>query len=175
MNKCTTEHKVCNNSGPVVYPTRLLHVRALDAKPDCIRLVLTADEAIAEPYATLSHSWGKLELLKLRHSNLSQCLRDISFRDLCTTFKEAIEVVRRLRVRYLWIDSLCIIQGSDDWLTEAGHMEEYYSNAFLNIAATASKDGSQGLFRERDLDVVRHKPLDITEACFPSSERLHGR
>jgi Heterokaryon incompatibility protein (HET) len=47
---------------------------------------------------------------------------------------------------YVWIDSICIIQGDDsqDWIQEAGKMAEYYQRSLLTIAATLSSQ--EGLF-----------------------------
>ncbi|KAH8768430.1 hypothetical protein F5883DRAFT_604133 [Diaporthe sp. PMI_573] len=48
------------------------------------------------------------------------------------TFQDAIRVTREIGKRYLWIDSLCIIQGDDgDWATEATKMETVFKNAYL--------------------------------------------
>jgi hypothetical protein len=64
--------------------------------------------------------------------------------------EDAIAVARKLRVRYLWIDSLCIIQGNEeDWQKECCIMNKVYQNSFCNIAATASIDSHGGLFFNR--------------------------
>ncbi|KAI6440474.1 hypothetical protein MCOR18_005009 [Pyricularia oryzae] len=67
------------------------------------------------------------------------------------------------KVPYIWIDSLCIVQDDmEDWLSESMKMKSVYANGFINIAASASKDSSQGLFRQRDpsRSTAQH-PLDI--------------
>lgn len=67
------------------------------------------------------------------------------------TFSDTISVVRKLGIRYLWINSLCIVQDSTaDWELEASRMGDYYWNSILTIAAADSVDSSQGLFAERD-------------------------
>ncbi|KAH8838663.1 hypothetical protein MCOR03_007488 [Pyricularia oryzae] len=50
----------------------------------------------------------------------------------------------------------------EDWLSESMKMKSVYANGFINIAASASKDSSQGLFRQRDpsRSTAQH-PLDI--------------
>jgi hypothetical protein len=54
---------------------------------------------------------------------------------------------RRLGFRYLWIDSLCIIQDDEnDWLSESAKMCDVYTYSYLTLAATSSSDGSGGLF-----------------------------
>jgi hypothetical protein len=68
-------------------------------------------------------------------------------------------------VRWLWIDSLCIIQGSkEDWKREAPMMCDVYQNALLNISADHAVDARGGCFRKRTSTIVesfklRLKPL----------------
>ena len=43
------------------------------------------------------------------------------------TFRDAINITSCLRIRYLWIDSLCIVQDDKaDWEREAARMAEVY-------------------------------------------------
>jgi hypothetical protein len=66
------------------------------------------------------------------------------------SFVDAITVVRSLSVRYVWIDSLCIVQDdAQDWGVEAAKMHLVYSNAVLTISVTGAQDGSIGCFAER--------------------------
>lgn len=88
----------------------------------------------------------------------------ISISTLPKTFQDAIVIARRLAVRYLWIDSLCIIQDDldlADWLYEATYMMEMYSNAICNISATGSTSSSQGLFHQRDSGLLHINRLDL--------------
>jgi hypothetical protein len=55
--------------------------------------------------------------------------------------RDAITLTRRLGVRYLWIDALCIIQDSEqDWHELAVRMGEIYSNGFVSISAHDATD-----------------------------------
>jgi hypothetical protein len=57
-------------------------------------------------------------------------------------FRDAIDISRRLDVRYLWIDSLCIIQDDQlDWQTESARMSTIYQQALLTIFAGLSGHG----------------------------------
>jgi len=70
---------------------------------------------------------------------------------LTQTFRDATFLTRRLRIQYLWIDSLCILQDSKaDWETEAAKMGDYYRLSWLTIAAGMSADGLKGCFAARD-------------------------
>jgi hypothetical protein len=84
------------------------------------------------------------------------------------TFKDAVAITRKLRIDYLWIDSLCIYQDiPSDWQTEAGSMAEVYSRSFCNIAATSARDSSGGCFFDRDQRMVVPGHIDT-----PSPELL---
>lgn len=82
--------------------------------------------------------------------------------DLSQTFRDAVILARQMLIRYLWIDSLCIIQDSaDDWRAESSKMGEYYMNALFNIAAVSSSDGSAGCFMARDALPLTPCPISI--------------
>jgi hypothetical protein len=75
--------------------------------------------------------------------------------DLPATFRDAVQICRLLKVPYLWIDSLCIIQDSDeDWRDQSAKMADIYANAFLTVAASASENATKGFFRTVDPSFV---------------------
>ncbi|ORY03239.1 hypothetical protein BCR34DRAFT_443037, partial [Clohesyomyces aquaticus] len=54
---------------------------------------------------------------------------------LSGVYVDAIKITRLLRYQYLWIESLCIIQGcAEDWEREANKMAGVYSNAICNLS-----------------------------------------
>ena len=107
------------------------------------------------PYLTLSHRWGTAKFVKLEQSKLKEFEQGLKIADLPRTFRDAIVVTRRLGCKYLWIDSLCIIQDSPaDWSHEAGLMGEVYANSLCNIAATGSITSDEGCFMERNASGV---------------------
>jgi hypothetical protein len=72
------------------------------------------------------------------------------------TFRDAILVTRAIGIRYLWIDSLCIIQGdASDWQSEGGKMADVYSSALLTISAANSNGDSQGFLAPRRFEYMR--------------------
>ena len=79
------------------------------------------------------------------------------------TFRDAIYITQKLGVKYLWIDSLCIIQDSvEDWRQEAATMGRVYQNALCNIAATAASDSSVGCFLDRNPLLAQVCRVDLT-------------
>ncbi|KAH7364930.1 hypothetical protein BKA65DRAFT_473231 [Rhexocercosporidium sp. MPI-PUGE-AT-0058] len=124
---CLQNHQRCSQArskpgqGSTWYPTRLLYV-GVQNNPT-IRLAITATLKIKGYYMTLSHRWGTGYMYKLTSATLSRLLTGVPISELPRTFQEAIEITRRLSARFLWIDSLCIIQDSiDDWRKESLQM-----------------------------------------------------
>jgi len=75
----------------------------------------------------------------------------VALEELSLNHQHAIAVARFLDVDYLWIDSLCIVQGEDgDFDIERDLMHQVYRNSHCNIAAADSRDGRGGLFRQRE-------------------------
>jgi hypothetical protein len=110
-----------------------------------------SSETRFENYVTLSHCWGDGYPLKLTASTQRSLLEGISVAQLPLTFQDAISVARHLGLKFIWIDSLCIFQDSqEDWAREASLMGKVYSQAFCNIGATASSNANEGCFRLRN-------------------------
>lgn len=132
-------------------PTRLLDISGLPESP--IRIIETASTSVQGPYCSLSHCWGLLKFteVELHDNNRKQFMTEgIPWNHFTTNFKHAIEIARFLNVGYIWIDSLCIIQGSKpDWEREASRMHLVYRNSYCNIAIVDSADKNGGAFRER--------------------------
>jgi hypothetical protein len=99
----------------------------------------------------LSHCWGREPIYSLLNRNIEELSKHIQTDKLPNVFRDAIFMTHLLGFRYLWIDSLCIIQDSkDDWVKEAPRMGGVYRRAACNLAATGFSDGRNGLFSTRD-------------------------
>lgn len=79
--------------------------------------------------------------------------QSIELKTLPKTFQDAIAIIRALGIRYIWIDSLCIIQdGKLDWQRESRRMAAVYSDGHINVAATGASDSKGGCYTpERSL------------------------
>jgi hypothetical protein len=85
----------------------------------------------------------------------------IPWSELPATFKDAITLTRAVKIQYLWIDSICIVQNDvSDWEEQSALMSDIYANGYLNITATHSKDGHGGLFGERWTPSLHENPQD---------------
>ncbi|WYZ36519.1 hypothetical protein EsH8_II_000025 [Colletotrichum jinshuiense] len=99
---------------------------------------------------TLSYRWGADPTIVLLTSNIDRFRRGEPIQSLPRTFRDAITVARKFSIKYLWIDSLCILQDSeDDWQVQSNQMHEVYTYSACTISATASPCPDGGLFRSR--------------------------
>ncbi|KAJ4248821.1 hypothetical protein NW762_012659 [Fusarium torreyae] len=167
LNDCDLNHSQCGQVSrkSIKVPTRLIDVGNGDSGSLTVYLRETGKDTSYRSnklrYIALSHPWGNGE--EHQHfcttsENLQGRLHDgIAFSQFPSTFKHAIEVTRRLGVQYLWIDSLCIIQGpGGDFDTEAKKMEAVFSSAYCVIAASRAFGTSSGFLWERPMrEVVR--------------------
>lgn len=121
------------------------------------RLDISEDRTAPLQYVSLSHRWGNANVPKLTTHQLTSIVeRGVPVHTLPKTFQDAFAVTKRLGYRYIWIDSLCIVQDSvEDWQKEASMMGEVYANAQCNISATGAKDSDEGLFIDRNAKLVR--------------------
>jgi hypothetical protein len=80
---------------------------------------------------------------------------------------DAIHFVRQIGERYLWIDSLCIVQ--DDTSQKHGlinNKDLIFSSALLTIIAATGRDANAGLFYTYDLGEQIAEGLDLTGIDF---------
>lgn len=152
LGECAKKHAGrCSPPKSDVLPARFLDlgndnlrlVDAVEARQSCPR-ALAGDLQ----YTALSHCWGqKATVMTTTVSNFTSMCSSIPFESLPKTFRDAITITRRLGLRFMWIDSLCIVQDDKgDWEKEAARMAQIYQNAFLTIAATRAPDSDGGCF-----------------------------
>jgi hypothetical protein len=152
-------------------PTRLLWVGNLDDPsydPNILRLI-TDTKKNGGKYVALSHCWGnpptsdspsgEEKVLCTTQSNLKKLEDKFNFSSLSKNFQDAITVTRELRIPFIWIDSLCIIQQEPDgadWKREVERMQSVYSSAYCTIAATAAPHSSAGFLERNTINDYIH-------------------
>jgi hypothetical protein len=144
---CDHNHARCAICSLTKLPTRILDV-GNGGNQEMVKLYETQGDL--GRYITLSHCWGNKQIVTTTKATLPQLKSEVQWPQLSRTFQDAISIARELGVRYLWIDSLCIVQDDkQDWERESARMAEIYSNSYLNLAATRSADGDGGCFSDR--------------------------
>ncbi|RGP64289.1 hypothetical protein FSPOR_8109 [Fusarium sporotrichioides] len=136
-------------------PTRLLDLG--DSNSDTWRIHQRPSHV---PYVALSHRWSHETptLLTRNYHNYSDCQPD---NVLPQNYQDILSICRAMGVRYLWIDSLCIIQddGGFEFRQEAPLMMDIYQYAFLTLTICWGFPGL-GIFRKcRPRSIPRHKPV----------------
>jgi len=84
------------------------------------------------------------------NENLIEHLEGIPVSKLPKTFRDALAITQALGYEYIWIDSLCILQGDKgDFAHQSGQMGDIYSNADLVLSADLAKNVHEGFLHER--------------------------
>lgn len=131
-------------------PDRVIWVNPND-KGD-IRLVEPLDDAHAQ-YIALSYCWGPTEPSTFLTSQATYPDRKagINAADLPPLFLDIITCAHMLRIEFIWIDRLCIIQGDKtDWEKQAPKMGQYYGNATMTFVAASAESEMGQILVERD-------------------------
>lgn len=166
-------HVHCPKSQENLAPLRLLEV----CDGDKIRLVHS--EGTRVRYAILSYCWGSsaaIQSSRTVESNLKSRMTGFAVTDLPRTLQDSVILIRKLGISHVWIDALCIVQGSSEWDSESLRMMQYYENAYLTIVPLPCDSADQSFLGKRPWWVTRFidwpgphsaKPLKL-QFFFPS-------
>jgi hypothetical protein len=153
IKDCDLSHQCYPNINTFI-PTRLLNVSSADS--GVMQLIVPGEAHIKSGrYVALSHRWGSPQrdgLFCTYRSNIEELKRSIWVASLPPTFQDAVYVTHGLGLKYLWIDSLCIVQDdATDWETESKLMERVFSSAYCTIAASCSSGSGDSFLKPRSL------------------------
>lgn len=153
----------------IVQINRCPLTRLIDVQESCI-VEVVADHLYS--YLALSYVWGHAKVLLLTKENRASLMLVDALKDqnLSQTISDAMLLTEKLGERYLWVDSLCIVQDDDaDKAELIPRMDLIYSQAVLTIVAAAGSDANAGLSRmhngTRD-ELVLYKLKDISLAHY---------
>jgi hypothetical protein len=165
IKDCEENHEECrSHAGDEILP--VLPARVIDVGPEDgseePKLLQTISNAWHGEWAALSYKWGTTAFMRLLGENLPHFEYGISMTSMPRTFQDAIRLTRRLGLRYLWIDALCIIQDSEeDWREQSSQMPNIYASAYITIASAANGSPLEGLFGRRDYDYAHSPPVKL--------------
>lgn len=132
----------------------------IDVRKDC--LVSPAQLRGEARYCALSYVWGQVETGKLTTGTREAFCRPGAFSAsspspvvIPKTIRHAMGLVKELGERYLWVDSLCIVQDQDTG-HELANMGAIYDRATLTIVAATAWDADGGLRGLRGISGPRH-------------------
>lgn len=144
---------VCSEQEETVLPKRVVEIDQ-HLEDGSLKLRLITTNSGRGNYLALSYCWGRGPNLNLTFDNIEDLHKSLPLEKIPQTIQDAIILTRRLGFRYLWVDSLCIIQGRDslataDWEEQSRDMGRIYRSAALTVAAAAAQDCREGLFHAR--------------------------
>lgn len=147
LNDCAPNHEDCARPPDPYLPTRVVNVGPQDGSSEPFLHITCSERG---RYATLSHCSGRSKRLVTTTENIADHSRRIPLAAMARSFRDAVIITRELGIRYLWIDSFCILHDSiEDWRAEAARMASVYENSFMTIAAKDSPDSNIGIFQPR--------------------------
>ncbi|GKU15347.1 unnamed protein product, partial [Fusarium langsethiae] len=139
---CDQHHKICQHHE---VPNDIPRFRLIDVARMCI---VQVDDSKRPHFATLSYVWGVTPFLRLIKANVKDlqdpgCLEKLG---LPSTIRDAISICAKLQIKYLWIDSLCIIQDDEsDMIQVIDKMDSIYRESILTIVAASGSDAHSGV------------------------------
>jgi hypothetical protein len=156
---------------------------------DCNRLCLieteqgqTGSGRISAPYSILSHCWGTKTNLKTTSANYEEMCSSIKLEKLPATIRDAILLTRELGLRYIWVDSFCIIQCDSrsvvsqdysDWTKELPNMHRYYQNATITLVIETAIGDHEGFLEQLDLQSKRSTSEHPRSVPIPVNLETH--
>ena len=155
IRNCSDNHDSCRPSCNG-YPRRLIEIKALSRTRHALAVkeFIRTDER--PQYLTLSHSWAvsKAKDSATLNSNLKERTKALPLSELSKTLQDAIKITAWLGYRYIWIDSICIIQNNnEDKQRELSVMGDIYAGSYITLAAQPHPGSArdQGMFLKRDI------------------------
>ncbi|KAF1954419.1 HET-domain-containing protein [Byssothecium circinans] len=168
LNECQQDHLGCLHGSLSKLPTRVVDVGTLEV-PLAPRLIIS--NGLRARYIALSHCWGGNIAVTLTKNTLSTFQAALPYTELPQNFRDAITITQELGVRYLWIDSLCIIQDSkQDWASESALMGIVYRDSTVTISAMASANSSSGILNSQEPSLRLTHKLRVYENKDQSDE-----
>ena len=106
-----------------------------------------------QKYAAVSHRWcdKSVPMLVTTKNNYYKHTQGITSSEMPAVLNDSIRVTRNMGIRYLWMDTLCLIQDDDkDKEEELPKMGAYYTHAHFTIASSSSRDSRESFLKHRN-------------------------
>jgi hypothetical protein len=143
MDKCQNRHQGCPHRNIPLLPKRVIDVGS-EILSSIARLHISEKDEKAS-YAAPSYCWGGSYNVTTARDNLQARIEGVEIARLPQTMQDAIQITKKLGIRYLWIDSLCIVQDSiADKVHEINYMGLIYKSSTLTIAAANARTVHDG-------------------------------
>ncbi|OAK98948.1 HET-domain-containing protein [Phaeosphaeriaceae sp. SRC1lsM3a] len=171
---CQNTHAECRNRNSELLNKRLEDLTLVDVDSQSL---VTLPSTTA--YVALSYVWGSVPMLKATQSNMNELRKPgaltLEHFSLPNTIRDAMNLVKSLGERYLWVDCLSIVQDGDksymDGMLRA--MANIYASAEFTIVAAQGSDANAGLKGTGGSSVGRDS-LEVDYAVVDLDSYPHG-
>jgi hypothetical protein len=131
-------------------PTRVLEIVKRPGQNRSHLRLLETGSMEPEPYAALSYCWGGPQPVTTTNDSYPRHSLIIDKQALPASVRDAVLVVEKIGIRYLWIDAFCIVQDDqEDKNWEIVKMPLIYSQATVTIVASRAKGVTEGFLHDR--------------------------
>ncbi|KAF6822897.1 heterokaryon incompatibility protein [Colletotrichum plurivorum] len=161
-------------------------LRLVDVEQQCLVEIQEVPQ-----YVALSYVWGEVPSLRLSITNRPQLTKPggikAAWDSIPRTIRDAILLVKKLGKRYLWVDTLCLVQNDQEDLGSGVNiMDQIYEASWLTIVAACGQNANAGLPGVQGSSRLKvdigsrvtestslgiYEPLDILLGCSVYSSR----
>lgn len=152
LQNCKAHHENCQSVASAVRPHRFLLIEKLPDGNTSVKVIRAfgIENGDTEPYVALSYCWGQDQAFKTTLANQVDMEAGVPVSLLPKTIQDAVNLTSELRIRLLWVDSLCLVQDDEDELAkEIANMQHYYGNSCITISAATAKSCGEGFLRDK--------------------------
>ncbi|KAK7424493.1 hypothetical protein QQX98_000458 [Neonectria punicea] len=153
---CLHTHDSCPTGSLDFMPKRVLELQHDGAGRYHVSL---HQPSSLEPYVALSYCWGGDQPQKTTKAKMNSGNLEVDWEALPRSIQDAIKVTIGLGYRYLWVDSLCIVQDDDqEKAKQIALMPKIYAKALVTILASRAERAVDGFLNDIDVN-------SLTELC----------
>lgn len=165
LRECESHHLIdCVSSAFVDTAKFPDEMRVIDVVEGCI-----IPAPLGCRFVALSYVWGQVDTFSLQYDNVVDLEAPGALwkhrMSTPKTISDAIQVTQRLGERYLWVDSLCIIQDSAHKKSQVLGMGKIYGAAVLTLVAAQGSDANTGLI---GLEPGSREVKQFTQEIWPN-------
>ncbi|KAK2771119.1 hypothetical protein CKAH01_14483 [Colletotrichum kahawae] len=144
LSTCSEHHSNCLPHHSTL-EVELPNFRVIDVRRKCIAAMPNSIR-----YVALSYVWGQVDTYQLLKCNSKDLMKSEgltrNWEKLPCTIRDVILFTEAIGERYLWVDTLCLIQDDHhDKIPGIKHMDVVYSRAFCTIVAASGIDANAGI------------------------------
>ncbi len=174
ISECELEHgSACEVKSPLTDEHELILV---DVSNKCLvkKRFSRSDQPLR--YAALSYVWGSQTQFLTLKENLTELQKPgaLDQQQLQSVVVDSMAVAAALKLQYLWVDTLCIVQDDhDNKMAQIRQMAEIYGSSWITIVALSGESSSAPLpgvstRRPQLIEKVDVDPMTIQLSDLPT-------